>query len=134
MKESLSMSALESDDEAEGQEDESTSVLPDPASGRFRIRKSSTVALEAAASLGRRMSDAVKGDVDGALSLGAEDQDQKMESGGGGDDDLKGTVLQREIVASPAALPMEGGGKQTFPFDFIIILLIHHPWQEQQRR
>jgi hypothetical protein len=78
------------------------------------------------------MSDAVRGDVDGALSPGVEDQDQTMESGGGGDDGLKGTVLQREIVASPAALPMEGGGEQTFPFNLIIILLILHPSQEQK--
>jgi hypothetical protein len=127
MKESLSMSALESDDE---EDENTTSVLPDAASDRFRVRKSSAVALEAAASLGRRMSDAVRGDVGGALGLGAEDQEQVME---GGDDDLKGTVLQREIVASPAALPMEGGGEQIFSFDFIIILLIHHPWQEQKK-
>jgi hypothetical protein len=131
MKESLSMSALESDDEEEGEGDESASVRPDPASDRFRVRKSSAVALEAAASLGRRMSDAVRGDVGGALGLGAEDQDQAME---GGDDDLKGTVLQKEIVASPAALPMEGGGEQTFPSNSIIILLILHPWQEQKKQ
>jgi hypothetical protein len=79
MKESLSMSALESDDEEEEDADESaSSVLPDAASDRFRVRKSSTVALEAAASLGRRMSDAVRGDVGGALGLGAEDQDQAV--------------------------------------------------------
>jgi hypothetical protein len=95
----------------------------------FKDWKSSAVALEAAASLGRRMSDAVWRDVDGALSLGAGAGLGSGEGGGGGgDDNLKETVLQREIVTSPLALLWKVVVVSGLFIQFHY-LLIHHPLQ-----